>query len=197
MRPARTLLALTTILACLSSARAQSLRTNYDRFEDVTTVTTDVIRIKTLEQNERREGKLVLVRPEMPFFEFSMMAMYKFSGKQKPERPAWFILGAVTKSRNWVFHGDADLYAIADGERLKVGRMSHSGVVENFLSVVSVKETLLGFAPAETFLKTANAKKVEMRLGRFEFELTEDQLKMLRELAEYATSGKPASSPQP
>ena len=44
--------------------------------------------------------------------------------------------------------------------------------------------------PAETFLKIANAKKAEMRLGAVEFELAKDHLKALHELAQYATTDK-------
>jgi hypothetical protein len=196
MYPARTVLALAAILACVSLAQAQSLTTKYDRFEDVTTASTENIRIKVLERNERRDGKLVLVHPDMPFWEVNMMAMYKFKGEQKPATPGPFVLGFVTKSDEWVFKGDADLYAIVDGQRLKVARMSRGGEVKRFLNTVDVQETLISYIPAETFLKIANAKKVEMRLGTFEFEVTEDQLKALHGLAEYATSNKSVSSSQ-
>ena len=193
---ARIVLALAAILACVSLAQTQGLKTEYDKFEDVTTANTDNIRIKKLERNERKDGKLVLVHPEMPFWEVSMMAMYKFKGQVKPATPGPFVLGFVTKSDEWVFKGDADLYAIVDGERLKVARMSRGGEVKRFLNTVDVQETLISYIPAATFLKIANAKKVEMRLGKFEFELTEDQLKALRGLAEYATSNKSVSSSQ-
>jgi hypothetical protein len=192
----RTALALAAILVCASLIQAQSLKTKYDKFEDVTTANTDTIRIKTLEQYERRDGKLVLVHPDVPFWEVNMMGMYKFKGEQKPATPGPFVLGFVTKSDEWVFGGDADLYAIVDGERLKVARLSRGGEVQRFVNSVNVQETLITYLPAETFLKIANAKKVEMRLGKFEFELTEDQLKALHRLAEYATSNESVSSPQ-
>jgi hypothetical protein len=192
----RTVLTLAAILVCASLIQAQSLKTEYDRFEDITTASTDTIRIKVLERNERREGKLVLVHPEVPFWEVNMMAMYKYKGEQKPATPGPFVLGYVTKSDEWVFGGDADLYAIVDGERLKVARLSRGGEVQRFLNSVNVQETLITSLPAETFLKIANAKKVEMRLGKFEFGLTEDQLKALHGLAEYATSNKSVSSSQ-
>lgn len=193
---ARMVLALAAILACGSLAQAQSLTTKYDRFEDVTTASTENIRIKVLERNERRDGKLVLVHPDMPFWEVNMMAMYKYKGKEKPPAPGPFVLGFVTKSDEWVFKGDADLYAIVDGQRLKVARMSRGGEVKRFLNTVDVQETLISYIPAETFLKIANAKKVEMRLGTFEFEVTEDQLKALHGLAEYASANKSVSSSQ-
>lgn len=196
MNLARTVLTLATVLACLSLAQAQSLKTSYDKFEDVTTVTTDLLHVKMLERYEKRGKELVMVRPEVPFWEFTMMAMYKFKGEEKPAQPNPFVLGFVTKSSDWAFGGDADLYAIVDGERLKVARMPHGGEVVK-LSSVSVQETLVTYLSVETFLKIANAKKVEMRLGTYEFELTEDQLKALHTLAEYATSSKSAPSSQP
>lgn len=94
--------------------------------------------------------------------------------------------------------GQRDLSAVADGETVRLGRMtlaSH-GVSESWLAE-DTKETLEISIPYETFLKLARADYVEMSVGRTTFPLRDKNLAALRDLNNRVriTPGAPAAQP--
>lgn len=79
--------------------------------------------------------------------------------------------------------GERNLAAVADGETVRLGRMtlaSH-GVGESWLAE-DAKETLEISVPYETFLKLARAEYVEMSVGKTTFALRDKNLAALRDL---------------
>jgi hypothetical protein len=79
--------------------------------------------------------------------------------------------------------GERSLSAVADGETVRLGRMtlvSH-GVGEGWLAE-DAKETLEVSFPYETFLKLARAEHVEMSVGRTTFPLRDKNIAALRDL---------------
>ncbi|HEY0170617.1 MAG TPA: hypothetical protein VGB98_06310 [Pyrinomonadaceae bacterium] len=79
--------------------------------------------------------------------------------------------------------GQRDLSAVADGETVRLGRMtlvSH-GVGESWLAG-DAKETLEVSVPYETFLKLARAEYVEMSVGKTTFPLRDKNIAALRDL---------------
>ncbi len=94
--------------------------------------------------------------------------------------------------------GQRDLSAVADGETIRLGRMtlvSH-GVSESWLAE-DTKETLEVSFPYETFLKLARADYVEMSVGKTTFPLRDKNLAALRDLGNRVrlTPGAPAAQP--
>ncbi|HEX8285353.1 MAG TPA: hypothetical protein VF588_18505 [Pyrinomonadaceae bacterium] len=79
--------------------------------------------------------------------------------------------------------GQRDLSAVADGETVRLGRMtlvSHA-VSESWLAE-DAKETLEVSIPYEAFLKLARAEYVEMSVGKTTFPLRDKNLAALRDL---------------
>ncbi len=140
------------------------IESKYDRFEDETHV--------------RLESKRVLGG----FMEDVKMGASFFYKGQKLSTPEYFIILFVSDTKGWRFLDEAqrELVALADGQRISIGTLDRDSKVRSggWVSEIMVKEV-----PYETFLKIVNAKKVEMKLGRYEFELKEEHLEALRDLA--------------
>jgi hypothetical protein len=79
--------------------------------------------------------------------------------------------------------GQRDLSAVADGETVRLGRMTlvSQGVGEGWLAE-DAKETLEVSVPYETFLKLARAEHVEMSVGKTTFPLRDKNVAALRDL---------------
>ena len=79
--------------------------------------------------------------------------------------------------------GERDLSAVADGETLRLGRMSlrSQAVGEGWLAEDS-KETLEISVPHDTFLKLARAGHVEFSVGKTAFALRDKNLAALRDM---------------
>ena len=79
--------------------------------------------------------------------------------------------------------GQRDLSAVADGETVRLGRMTlvSQGVSEGWLAG-DAKETLEVSVPYETILKLARAEYVEMSVGKTTFPLRDKNIAALRDL---------------
>jgi hypothetical protein len=78
---------------------------------------------------------------------------------------------------------ERELSAVADGETIRLGRMSlvSQGVSESWLAE-DMKETLEVAVPYEAFLKLARADHVEMSVGRTTFPMRDKNVAALRDL---------------
>ncbi len=90
------------------------------------------------------------------------------------------------EAKNWDARhpaGERDLSAVADGETLRLGRMSllSQGVSESWLAE-DAKETLEVSIPYEAFLKLARAEYVEFSVGKTTFALRDKNLAALRDM---------------
>jgi len=90
------------------------------------------------------------------------------------------------EAKNWDARhpaGERDLSAVADGETLRLGRMSllTHGVSESWLAE-DAKETLEVSIPYEAFLKLARADYVEFSVGKTTFALRDKNLAALRDM---------------
>jgi hypothetical protein len=78
------------------------------------------------------------------------------------------------------------LTAKIDGEKVELGKMDEMGerkLVTRHAKPNYVRGLLEMTIPYELFLRLANAKKVKMKLGEFEFDLSKDHLNAMRDLA--------------
>ena len=90
------------------------------------------------------------------------------------------------EAKNWDARhpaGERDLSAVADGETVRLGRMSllSQGVSESWLAE-DAKETLEVSIPYEAFLKLARAEYVEFSVGRTAFALRDKNVAALRDM---------------
>ena len=90
------------------------------------------------------------------------------------------------ETKNWDARhplGQRDLSAVADGETVRLGRMSlaSQGVSESWLAE-DTKETLEVELPYEAFLKLARAAYVELSVGKTTFVLRDKNVAALRDM---------------
>src|SRR5215203_4893513 len=90
------------------------------------------------------------------------------------------------EAKNWDARhpvGERDLSAVADGETIRLGRMSlvTQGVGEGWLAE-DAKETLEVSVPYEAFLKLARAGYVEFSVGKTTFALRDKNVAALRDM---------------
>ncbi len=90
------------------------------------------------------------------------------------------------EAKNWDARhpaGERELSAVADGETLRLGRMSllSQGVSESWLAE-DAKETLEVSIPYEAFLKLARAEYVEFSVGKTAFALRDKNVAALRDM---------------
>jgi hypothetical protein len=145
----------------------------YDRFTDKTLVEIQ----KVLIFSENRNAIL-----NYGIGEFWLLAGYEYKGQQKVT-PAFVVLGfssiETTSHTEFMSVENRNLILLVDGERLPLGvlaeRLFHIERVGN-------EERLELAVPLTTFMKIANAKMVEGRLGRVEFALKDPHLAALRAL---------------
>lgn len=140
------------------------VKVEYDRFAD----RTDIYLNYTLVQGEARDG-----------LELSALAVH--SGNKMAAPINTIMLSVASFSKDWRYlESSRTLRVIADGERLNLGEMDRrSSVVKRGFVV----EFLAVIIPKETFLKIANSEKVEMQLGRIEFELKPEMLGYMKDFA--------------
>jgi hypothetical protein len=124
---------------------------------------------------------------KLPSVRLEMVAYFSFPGKTLIT-PDHVILAFRSLSQDEVkFASDRQLIVTADGSRLNLGEMLvtdrrvDSGI--QMRDTTFYRETLELPVPYESFVNVANATKVNMRVGKTEFELSTDQRESLRVLA--------------
>ena len=91
------------------------------------------------------------------------------------------------EAKNWDARhpvGERDLSAVADGETIRLGRMSllSQGVRESWLAE-DAKETLEVSVPYDKFLKLARAAYVELSVGKTTFPLRDKNVAAFRDMS--------------
>jgi len=94
--------------------------------------------------------------------------------------------------------GQRDLTAVADGETIRLGRMTlvSQGVGEGWLAE-NMKETLEVSIPYASFLKLARAAYVEMSVGKTIFAMREKNIAALRDMNNRVRLPPPAAPATP
>ena len=108
----------------------------------------------------------------------SMFAAYTFPG-QIVSAPETITLNFMSSENSYVFTFEHDLTIKADNEILNLGKLEYEQI--RGTSAVA-HEKLWQALPRDVFARIAYAKKVHMKLGQKEFDLTEHHLKNLQAL---------------
>ena len=176
MKPILLTVAIALFMCTVSAATQQpkpsevsTVHKAYDRFEDRTRYWTSPVAI-----SYEYEHALWV----------SGYFYYRGQGAGKPIENIGLF--SFSKSRGWQYLENGALTAIVDGERLPLGQpIRKDSEIPHFTSQyddVRVGETLTFRIRYSTLLKIANAKRVEMRLGRTEFYLSAATLVDLQSL---------------
>ena len=155
-------LAVALLLACAASSMAQQaadITTKYDRFENTT-----LIQLKPM----KITGGL--------YDGVQLGVAFKCLGDAKSCLPDKVGLGLIVVMKGAKYDLPGRLTVLADDERFQLGEMTNLGSTEvPPLGWNIIATSLVTTISPTDFAKVAKAKKIEMKLDQFEFELNADQ----------------------
>jgi hypothetical protein len=136
----------------------------YDRFKDVTIVSTS----KMLVRGNKRSIRTY--------------AEYNFAGKtqKKPERVSLYFYASA--ARPLFREDDLELNFLVDDKRVSLGELK---LADEEKTKTATKQTITITMPYETFGQIANGKKAEFQIGTLEYKLTDKHLEAFRKLLTY------------
>lgn len=155
-------LAITFVLTCAAASMAQQvvdITTKYDRFENTT-----MIHLKPM----KIIGGL--------YDGVHLGVSFKCPGDVRFCQPDKIALGFIVVLKGARYDLPGQLTILADDERFRLGEMANLGSTEVPPRGWNIMATTLftTITPVD-FIKIAKAKKIEMKLDQFEFELNSDQ----------------------
>jgi hypothetical protein len=139
----------------------------YDRFRDITIVSTSRMLVKGLKRSIRAQ------------------AQYSFPGETQAKPDKVTLLLYVSAANPVLSEDDLALNFLVDGKRVPLGDMKLNE--EKGKSVV--KQTLTVILPYETFRQIADGKKVEFQVGALEYTLADAHREAFRNLLSYHAGG--------
>ncbi|MDQ3819832.1 MAG: hypothetical protein M3362_19455 [Acidobacteriota bacterium] len=140
---------------------ADKIETTFDQAKNITTV---------------RLGRM-RVLDTANFLELTLF--YTYPG-QTPATPKNVALGIMARTPDGHFSNKRELVVKADKYILKFGQME---LLQNIPFGGGSTQVLATTVPYDVFLRIANAKNIEMKLGDVEFLIKDDQLEAIRDLA--------------
>lgn len=97
------------------------------------------------------------------------------------DQPKPTALVIYSYSTNWQFLNGADVYLLADGERIDLGHfVSTKGTADRVGYGVSLNETIAAPVDRSVFDKIAGAKTIEMKIGPYETKLNVKGIERIR-----------------
>jgi hypothetical protein len=159
----------------------REIETSYDERKDVTTVRLSPMQV----YGEPIASSNYVGRDEARFF-----ASFTYSGRTFNAPPDRVLISLISSSEDWKYTDFRKPLAFVDGKRLKLGPLEHvpSFTVNAPASSTSddyISQEIAISLPYKTFLRVANGKKVQIRMGPREFRLEESHLESLRGLASW------------
>lgn len=152
--------AILALLAAGASANDKNIVVQTDKFTGKTTVTMKPMNIASF---------------QLGFVNLSLSAC---SLNDQP-KPAALII--YSYSGSWQFLDGADVYLLADGERVDLGHfVSTKGTID---TSAWLSETIAAPVDRSVLGKIASAKKVELKIGRYEAKLNAKAIERIRAFA--------------
>jgi hypothetical protein len=155
------------------------IESSYDQVKEMTTVVLNSMQLY---------GEPVASSSYIGGDEARFSASFTYSGRKLRAKPKRVLFSLISTSQDWKYTDFPTLSASVDGKRLKLGPLEHTpSFVVNASANADYDDYISqGTAvslPHKTFLRIANGRKVQIRMGPREFELSENHLQALRELA--------------
>jgi len=185
------LLALATTSATLGIARYANatpqrifahngkVETSYDSVKDIT-----IVQLNPMQVYGESLGSSDYVGGD----EARFSASFTYPGRILRAHPERILLSLISTSEDWKYTDFRKLTASVDGKLLRLGALEHvpSFTVNAPANVNTddyISQRLAISLPYKTFQWIANGKKVRIRMGPRAFELDENHLEALRDLA--------------
>lgn len=158
------------IAILLLSFAAFAQESKYDRFKDITRVRVEV---------KVKDGG----KPRNKLDNLELGVSFSHSGATLRKNAESFILVFSQSNRSWRYLNSHDLAMIVDGKRWDVGSGQHTGDIYR----TGVFETVAFEFTRDELEKLANAKTVELQLGRYEGFIDADNIAKIKLLFAAAT----------
>ena len=146
--------------------------TSYDQVKDITTVRLNQMQVygEPLASSSYIDGD-----------EARIYTSFTYRGRTLSARPKRVLFSLISTAIEWKYTDFRNLTAVVDGKRLKLGALEY---LPSFtVSDHHVSQEIAISLPYQTFLRIANGKKVQIRMGPKEFKLEKNHLEALRDLA--------------
>jgi hypothetical protein len=155
------------------------IETSYDQAKEITTVRLMPMQVY---------GEPLASSNYMGSDEARFNASFTYSGRTLRAQPKRVLLSLISTAEDWKYTDFRKLTALVDGKRLKLDPLEHvpSFTVNppaNSNSDDYVSQEIAISMPYKTFLRIANGKQVQIRMGPREFGLGKNHLEALRDLA--------------
>ena len=154
-------------VAMAQEAKQQQVKVEYDAAKDQTLISLNPFVLASRKFEELRLGAIT---------------GYPGRVKTKPKEVVLIFLSLSTSDAS-KYETIRKLTVTADGQKFLLGEASHAKQAQNNLFI----ETMSASMQMEDFLRICNAKRVTMKLGLTEVELTTEQIATLRMAASYMT----------
>jgi hypothetical protein len=155
------------------------IETSYDQVKGITTVRLNPMQVY---------GEPLASSNYIGSDEARFNASFTYLGRTLTVQPKTVLFSLISTSEDWKYTDFRKLTALVDGKRLNLGPLEHvpSFTVNASANANSDDYISQGIAISltyKTFLRIANGKKVQIRMGPREFELEKNHLEALRYLA--------------
>jgi hypothetical protein len=157
------------------------IETSYDQVKDITTVRLNPMQVygEPLASSNYTGGD------EARFY-----ASFTHSGRTLSAPPKRVLISLMSTSEKWKYTDFRKLTALVDGKRLKIGPLEHVpsftvNASANSNSDDYILQEIAISLPYQMFLRIANGKKIQIRMGPREFKLEENHLAALRDLVNW------------
>lgn len=156
-----------------------TIETSYDPVKEITTVRLNLMQVY---------GEPLASSGYIGGDEARFNASFTYSGRQLRAQPKRVLLSLISTSEDWKYTDFRKLSALVDGKHLKLGPLEHVpsftvNAPANANSDDYISQGIAVSLPYKTFIRIANGKKVQIRMGPREFELPKNHLEALRDLA--------------
>src|SRR5712691_1338292 len=155
------------------------IETSYDQVKEITTVRLSPMQVY---------GEPLASAKYVGSDEARFNASFTYSGRTLRAQPKRVLFSLISTSQDWKYTDFRKLTALVDGKRLKLGPLEHLpsftvNAPANSNSDDYISQEIAISLPYETFVRIANGKQVQIRMGPREFELEKNHLEALRNLA--------------
>ena len=162
-----------------TSSHDENVETSYDQVKEITTVRLNPMQVY---------GEPLASSRYIGGDQASFNASFTYSGRTLRAQPKRVLFSLTSTSQDWKYTDFRKLTALVDGKHLTLGPLEQvpSFTVNASGNANSDDYVSQGIAISltyKTFLRIANGKKVQIRMGPREFKLEKNHLEALRYLA--------------
>ncbi|HKZ77032.1 MAG TPA: hypothetical protein VJ124_01825 [Pyrinomonadaceae bacterium] len=155
------------------------IETSYDPVKEITTVRLNPMQVY---------GEPLASSNYVGGDEARFNASFTYSGRTLRAQPKRVLFSLVSTSEDWKYTDFRKLSALVDGKHLKLGQLENVpsftvNAPANASSDDYISQRIAISLPYKTFIRIANGKKVQIRMGPREFELEKNHIEALRYLA--------------